>query len=57
MRCYREAQSVAEALCNLAVLQRFACVWEPKAYKARQHSVAGLRRDALLIKWVCFLRV
>jgi hypothetical protein len=50
MRSYREAQQVADALSDLGVLLRFACMWDPKAYKARQHTVAGLRRDMLLIR-------
>lgn len=52
MRSYREAQQVADALSDLGVLLRFACMWDPKAYKTRQHTVAGLRRDMLLIRWV-----
>jgi len=51
MRSYREAQQVADALGELGVLLKFACMWDPKAYKARQHTVAGLRKDALLIRW------
>ena len=50
MRSYREAQQVADALSGLGVLMRFACMWDPKAYKARQHTVAGLRKDMLLIR-------
>jgi hypothetical protein len=52
MRSYREAQQVADALSDLGVLLRFACMWDPKAYKARQHTVAGLRKDTSLIRWV-----
>lgn len=52
MRSYREAQQVADALSDLGVLLRFACMWDPKAYKARQHTVAGLRKDTNLIRWV-----
>jgi hypothetical protein len=51
MRSYREAQQVADALSDLGVLLRFACMWDPKAYKARQHTVAGLRKDTNLIRW------
>lgn len=40
---------MADALAGLHVLQRFTLMWDPKAYKARQHTVAGLRKDALLI--------
>lgn len=50
MRSYREAQQVADALGDLGVLLRFACMWDARAYKARQHSVAGLRKDALLLR-------
>ena len=50
MRSYREAQLVADALADLGVLLKFACLWNPKAYKARQHTVAGLRKDATLIR-------
>jgi hypothetical protein len=52
MRSYREAQQVADALSSLGVLMRFACMWDPKAYKARQHTVAGLRKDMMLIRCV-----
>jgi hypothetical protein len=50
MRSYREAQQVTDALSDLGVLLRFACMWDPKAYKRRQHTVAGLRRDTQLIR-------
>lgn len=50
MRSYREAQQVTDALADLGVLLRFACMWDPKAYKRRQHTVAGLRRDTQLIR-------
>lgn len=55
MRSYREAQQVTDALGDLGVLLRFACMWDPKAYKRRQHTVAGLRRDTQLIR--CMRRV
>lgn len=51
MRSYREAQQVADALVDLGVLLRFACMWDAKAYKAKQHTVAGLHRDAALIRY------
>lgn len=58
MRSYREAQQVADALGELGVLLKFACMWDPKAYKARQHTVAGLRKDALLIReWQVQLQI
>lgn len=50
MRSYREAQQVTDALEDLGVLLRFACMWDPKAYKRRHHTVAGLRRDTQLIR-------
>lgn len=52
MRSYREAQQVTDALADLGVLLRFACMWDPKAYKRRQHTVAGLRRDTQLIRYM-----
>ncbi|KAF6250704.1 hypothetical protein COO60DRAFT_1629458 [Scenedesmus sp. NREL 46B-D3] len=50
MRSYREASVVTDALAELAVLLRFMHVWDAAAYKAKQHTVAQLRRDTLLLK-------
>jgi hypothetical protein len=50
MRCYRQAQHATAGVGELSVVQRFAKLWDAAAYKARRHTVAGLRRDALLIR-------
>ncbi|WIA11423.1 hypothetical protein OEZ85_011540 [Tetradesmus obliquus] len=50
MRSYREASVVTDTLAELGVLLRFVHMWDAAAYKAKQHSVAQLRRDMLLLK-------
>ncbi|WIA31508.1 hypothetical protein OEZ86_002401 [Tetradesmus obliquus] len=58
MRSYREASVVTDTLAELGVLLRFVHMWDAAAYKAKQHSVAQLRRDMLLLKeWQAQLQV
>jgi hypothetical protein len=50
MRSYREAQQVADSLSGLGVLLTFSRTWNAAAYKAKCHTVAQMRRDALLLR-------
>jgi hypothetical protein len=50
MRSYHEASVVTDTLAELGVLLRFVHMWDTAAYKAKQHTVAQLRRDTLLLK-------
>jgi hypothetical protein len=50
MRSYRKASVVTDTLAALGVLLRFVHMWNAAAYKAKQHTVAQLRRDTMLLK-------
>lgn len=51
MRTYREASVVTDTLAELSVLLSFARVWDATTYKAKQHTVAQLRRDMQLLRY------
>lgn len=51
MRSYREASVVTDTLADLSVLLNFTRVWDPASYKAKQYTVAQLRKDILLLRW------
>eukprot|EP00775_Hariotina_reticulata_P001613 gene1613-1953_t len=58
MRSYREAQQVADSLSGLGVLLTFSRTWNAAGYKAKCHTVAQMRRDALLLReWQAQLQV
>eukprot|EP00879_Flechtneria_rotunda_P023368 GHRR01024718.1.p1 GENE.GHRR01024718.1~~GHRR01024718.1.p1 ORF type:complete len:686 (+),score=249.45 GHRR01024718.1:347-2404(+) len=58
MRSYREASVVTDTLSDLNLLLHFAHVWDANSYKAKQHTVAELRRDTMLLReWQAQLQV
>ncbi len=50
MSSYRKAARVGEQLGELEALFTFTGSWDARAYRARAHTVASLRRDAALLR-------